>query len=436
MRTRKLWITPAILAGVLIALISLIYIGSVVNPTAHLKGLPVELVNEDAGVATTAGEVNLGAQVMAGLEKSSGVTSRLKLRATNLPTAEHQMNTGHADAVILIPATFSADVLALYGQATSSTSVPTIDVLTNQRNGGVATSLASGVAQPALDAASKSLASTLTSQSPTTTNATLTALRANPVTVTVTSYHPLPDHSALGLSAFYIALLTLMCGFLGGTITNSSVDSGIGFAPTELGPKWRLRQPVPITRRQTLLTKWAIVTVLAPLLAGLMLLIAVAALHVYAPNVLLLWVFTSFAAIVVGLGTLVLFATFGSLGQLLGMILFLYLSLASSGGTIPLEALPGFLRFMANIEPLRQILGGVRSIMYYNAVADAGLTRGLIMTAIGLVFWLVAGLIVTAFYDRRGLHRISPELLAYVNRSVAQYNGTRADTAAESTASA
>jgi ABC-type polysaccharide/polyol phosphate export permease len=221
-----------------------------------------------------------------------------------------------------------------------------------------------------------------------------------------------------------------MCGFLGGTITNSSLDSATGFAPTELGPRWRLRRPIPLTRWQTLRAKWTVAAVLAPVLTGLMLIIAIGVLHMYAPNVLILWLFTSFAAIVVAMGTLVLFAAFGSLGQLLAMIGFLYLSLASSGGTIPIEALPTPLRWAADIEPLRQILGGVRSIMYFNLTADSGLTRGLVMTAIGLVFWLLAGSAVTGFYDRRGLARISPEVLAHVDRSIGEFHAEQAAHAA------
>jgi uncharacterized phage infection (PIP) family protein YhgE len=49
LRVPKIWIVPALLAGVLIALISVIYIGSVVNPTAHLSDLPVLVVNSDRG---------------------------------------------------------------------------------------------------------------------------------------------------------------------------------------------------------------------------------------------------------------------------------------------------------------------------------------------------------------------------------------------------
>ena len=45
------------------------------------------------------------------------------------------------------------------------------------------------------------------------------------------------------------------------------------------------------------------------------------------------------------------------------------LALASSGGTVPVQALPSLLRFAANFEPLRQILDGVRAILSASALA-------------------------------------------------------------------
>ncbi|MER7841126.1 DUF3533 domain-containing protein [Streptomyces sp. NPDC096040] len=62
--------------------------------------------------------------------------------------------------------------------------------------------------------------------------------------------------------------------------------------------------------------------------------------------------------------------------------------------------------FLAEFEPLRQITGGVRSILYYDAQADAGLTRGWVMMAAGLLAAALFGFGVTGWYDRRGLHRI------------------------------
>jgi len=88
-----------------------------------------------------------------------------------------------------------------------------------------------------------------------------------------------------------------------------------------------------------------------------------------------------------------------------------------------LQALPSALRFVATFEPLRQILDAVRAILYFGAAGEAGLTRGLVMTAIGLVFWLVVGFGVTMWYDRRGLDRAPTELLDYVHQSALAYTG-------------
>jgi ABC-type multidrug transport system permease subunit len=179
--------------------------------------------------------------------------------------------------------------------------------------------------------------------------------------------------------------------------------------------------PVAISRWQTLLTKWSVTLVAVPILTGILLLVAAGLLNMNAPYVGELWLFTSFAGIAIAAGTLALFAAFGSLGQLLAMLLFVYLALASSGGTVPVQALPSFFRFAASFEPLRQVLGGVRAILYFNAQADAGLTRGVLLTAVGLVFWLIVGAAVTRWYDRGGMDRLQPDALEFVQRSAHAY---------------
>ncbi|MFD5483272.1 hypothetical protein [Streptomyces hawaiiensis] len=63
----------------------------------------------------------------------------------------------------------------------------------------------------------------------------------------------------------------------------------------------------------------------------------------------------------------------------------------------------------AEFEPLRQLTGGVRSILYCDAQGDAGLTRGWAMMAAGLVMAALFGFGVRGWYDREGLHRIPVE---------------------------
>ncbi len=57
---------------------------------------------------------------------------------------------------------------------------------------------------------------------------------------------------------------------------------------------------------------------------------------------------------------------------------------------------------------MRQVAGGVRAILYFDAQADAGLTRGWVMIAVGFVVALVFGFAMTQYYDRKGLHRMVP----------------------------
>ena len=147
-----------------------------------------------------------------------------------------------------------------------------------------------------------------------------------------------------------------------------------------------------------------------------------------APHAGLLWLLAWLCAVSVAEGTIVLFAILGaSIGRLLAMLAFVYVGLASSGGTVPLQALPGFLRWLAEIEPLRQILAGTRAILYFDAMADAGLARAVTAASLGLVFWLVLGTVVVKWYDRKGFHRMDPELLEYVGSSVQEYKSRNAN---------
>jgi ABC-type multidrug transport system permease subunit len=217
----------------------------------------------------------------------------------------------------------------------------------------------------------------------------------------------------------------MMCGFIGATIVNAGLDGVLGFAPTEIGPKWTLARPALISRFQTLIAKWAIAAVLTGVLTAIVLLVAAGALGMDAPEPLLLWAYGWFCAAVVAVGTLALFAVLGTPGQLVGLLLFVYLGLASAGGTVPVQALPDAFAAVSHLDPLRQILAGVRSILYLEARADAGLAEGAIATAIGLIFWLCFGAFFVRRYDRAGRDRLDPELLAYVHRSADEYRPSR-----------
>ena len=431
LRAPGLWAGPAIIASVLVLLMTVFYIGSAVDPVSHLRGLPVAIVNDDAGTTIASRQVSFGRQLESGLLSSHTVSTLLGLKPSTSDQAQRTMDRDDAYAAIVIPPRFTTSLLALAGvrsPAAAGTGKPTVELLTNLRAGSEGVALATNVVQPAIARASRLIGRQLSAiaASSRARRAATVSLLADPLTLSTVPYRPLPPHSALGLSAFYISLLAMICGFFTAMIVQASVDAGLGYATTEIGTHWRQRPPRAISRFQTLLTKWVMSFVLGGLLTAVMLAVAVGILGMDAPSLGYLWLFTWAAAAVVAVGTLTLLAVLGTPGQLLALILFVYAGLASAGGTVPLEALPGFFRFLSNFEPLRQILSGVRAILYFDARADAGLRRGIVATGIGLVFWLALGTAIVTWYDRRKLYRLHPTLLAYVNEATSAYRAQRA----------
>ncbi|HTU39046.1 MAG TPA: ABC transporter permease [Acidimicrobiales bacterium] len=426
LRVPRAWMLPLAIPVIIIGLVTAIYIGSVIDPADHLQGLPVVVVDQDAGAQGPTGHLDLGQSLVHVLESSPEVTSKLALDVTSLANAETTMNRGGAYVAVVIPATFTASALLDAGYAaqpgTHPPTTPDVELLENLRLGSLGVNLAAGVITPAVDDASKALGSALAAQSTAAvkSNAELAAQVSDPIRLLPTSYRPLPSRSALGLSAFYVSLIAILAGFLAGTVINSSMDAALGYAATDLGPKWKFRMPLPITRRQTLLAKWSMGAVAAPILAAVILVIAVGGFAMYAPNFGILWLLLSLTTFMVATGTLALLAAFGSFGQLLAMVLILYLSLASSGGTVPTQALPGFFRVVGQVEPLRQTLGGAREVLYFGAQWQAGLSQAVVVLCAELAFFAVLGLLVVSWYDRRNLYRIQPEILSYVQRAVAE----------------
>jgi YhgE/Pip-like protein len=403
-----------LVAAVFAALVAAVYIGSTVNPTGHLHGLPVMIVDQDSGAVVDGQHVNVGASTTNALLRARGVTDRLTLTSATVSQADAEMNKGSAYATLVIPATLTRSVLLAAGVRTPGGAPPAtaaIQLAENLRLPALGVSLANGVLTRAISeigartgAHLSALATPAAKRNP-----ILASRLASPITLATTSYHPLPGHSAAGLSAFYIALLGLVTGLLAAILINASVDAALGYSSSQLGPRFRQRRPIAINRVQTLLVKWAAAAVAAPLLTGGVLLVAVAGLDMYAPHVVLLWALLTLSTLMTITGTLALIAIFGSIGQLLATLLLVYLSLASSGGTTPTQALPGIFRTIGHVEPLRNTLLGTRAILYFGARGDAGLTTSLIVLACSLVFWAAVGLGASFWYDHRRLERITPD---------------------------
>jgi uncharacterized phage infection (PIP) family protein YhgE len=425
LRRRPVWAAPIVIGVILIGLMTALYIGSAVDPVDHMHGLPVSLVERDAGGSIYGKSVDLGRKLEGALTNSPEVTEKLAIQVESMAAARDRMDRGASYATLVVPPDFTARTLHLLGVGNppGRAGLPTVHLLSNQRAGTEGASLATGVLEPAVGTISHKLGVRLLAAAGFGVGPAAEAAFADPFQVRAAVYRPLPAKAALGLSAFYTALLILMSGFIGATIVNAFLDGALGFAPTEIGPRWSMSRPTLISRWQTLLAKWGMAVVLTGVLVAVFLLVAALILGMDAPSPLLLWAYGWFGAATVAIGTLALFAVLGTPGQLVSLLVFVYVGLASAGGTVPIQALPDVFAAVSHADPLRQILGGVRSILYLEARADAGLAEGLIATAIGLLFWVGFGAFFVRRYDKQGRDRMDPDLLAYVHEAADTYRG-------------
>ncbi|MGW0884765.1 YhgE/Pip domain-containing protein [Streptomyces sp. NPDC002671] len=406
LRRWKLWLAPGVLSALIALLLSLLYMGGILTPSSSLHRLPIALVNADTGPPLPGRSSNLGTQISTAIVASTP-PEQVRWRRLSHAQAQDQLSSGKVYGALVIPAGFTTDVGRL--TTAQATVRPSLTVLTNPGLGSLGSSLASQITQKAAHQASSSIGKQLTaSPALARASATTRVLLADPVEVRTQVGHPIGSHSGLGLSAFYYTLLLVLAGFLSANFVHSGVDTSLGYADSEIGP-WHTRRPtLPIDRTQTLLVKMGMTAGLSVLTATLIMVATISVLGMNAPHLVLLWVFSCCATLTVGLGVQAINAAFGGIGQLVAMFVFIALALPSSGATVPLEAVPGFYRFLGVFEPMRQVVSGVRAILYFDARADAGLTRGWTMIAIGFAVSLVFGFAMTRYYDRKGLHRLVP----------------------------
>ncbi|MFE5722947.1 YhgE/Pip domain-containing protein [Streptomyces erythrochromogenes] len=405
-RRPQLWLVPTILTGLLALLLSLLYMGGIVNPDAQLRNLPIALVNEDTGKPPPGQQQNLGTQITASIA-ADPAGGKAQWRELSLAQAQDQLDSGKVYGALVVPAGFTDAVTAL--PTAAATRMPTLTVLTNPGKGSLGSSLAGQISTQAAHRASRAIGEQLTAAAGASAAPTTKLLLADPVDVVTQVGHPIGTRSGLGLTAFYYTLLLVLAGFMGGNVISNGVDTALGYADNEIGP-WHTRRPtVPIDRTQTLLLKMLMTAGITLVSTTLVMVACVGILGMDASHLPLLWVYSYCAALAVGLGVQAINAAFGGIGQLVSMFVFIVLGLPSSGATVPLQAVPDFYRFLSHFEPMRQLSDGVRAILYFDARGDAGLTRSWIMIALGTVLALLFGFAMTTYYDRKGLKRLTPQ---------------------------
>ncbi|WP_405959752.1 SNG1 family protein [Streptomyces sp. NBC_00024] len=418
LRAKPLWIANGVITGVLALLFAVFYVGANIDPVDHMKNLPVGLVNADEGAAVGGKQVNLGAQITESIKKSTASGDRIDWKVMDEKEMKDELGKGKLFGALVVPADFTTSATALTGTALTGTvptgtpARPTLTVLTNQSAGSLGSGLARTATTQAAENASLQVGRELAAQigpGQAKLPAAARVLLTDPAAVRVEDGHPLDSHSGLGLTAFYYALTLVVVGMLSANVISGQVDHALGYTHNDMGPL-RLHRPlIRATRVQTLTISSTLMAALSLPMGTLVMAGAVGIMGMDAAHLPLLWLYSVCAIAVTGIGALTLLAVFGTPGMLVVTLVFIGMAVPTSGATTPIEALPGFYRFLAEFEPLRQITGGIRSILYYDAQGDAGLTRGWVMMAAGLVAAALFGFGVLGWYDRKGLHRIPEE---------------------------
>lgn len=388
----RLWAIPLVIAMGLLSLLAASYLGGVLNPQENLHDFPLVLVNADQG--------EYGPRVAREM-RAALPPDRVALRETDAAAAEGLLALGNVYGAIMIPEDFSARLTALEQPAGERGTPPVIEIRTNPRAGALGVQLTVQLLTPVLGDINTKLGTEVSARAAGNgvplSDAALVTL-ADPVRVSITQYRPLPPGTGNGLSAFYYTLLLVLAGFTGSMLVSTGIDAVAKDRPNL--STWRVLQ-----------LKWALAAVVAMLMAGIYQLIAVG-LGMPISHHLTLYCYCVFAAFAVGVTALSITEAASVVASALrtpilaiiampiNMLLFIALGLPSSGGIIPIQAAPRAFQALSSFEPMHQIFLGIRSILYFDARADAGLSHALIMCTLGLVVGVVLGLLATLGYQR------------------------------------
>ncbi|WP_405161243.1 DUF3533 domain-containing protein [Nocardia sp. NBC_01499] len=414
LRSPKIWVFT--LFGALLAIVLTVgYLGGALDTDTPTQRVPIAWADTDQGDGTQ----HLGAALTEEVLTGRAHESAHWLPVTDEAQARELLTTGAAYAAVVIPADFSARVGALTDPRAKPDAVR-VTVLTNPIAGPAASGTANGIAQAVLAGLSQELGARLASAhaaDPSAPTGMLAAggLAADPIRVTLTPVGPVPAHSAGGMAAFYYTLVLILTGFLLAQLLHSGVDGVLGFTPREFLHKRATHPPLPINRVHTLLAKTGLMVGCAVVAGTVIEAVAVLAFGMPAEHPLGLWGLSMLAVATAGVLPLVLLAVFGAPGALVATIVLVVFGVPSSGGAYPPELQPEVFRWLGRILPMRHTTDAARDLIF--PVTGDAVIGSVLVIALWLVASLAAGLLVTAFYDRTGRHRVSVYERAQADRA-------------------
>ncbi|MEY2229792.1 YhgE/Pip domain-containing protein [Streptomyces sp. BF23-19] len=417
MRATHLWKQPrgwaaVIVGGLLAALVTLAYIGPAADPQAHLRDLPMVLVDADEGTPTGSTTVRLGRELGTRIEDDARHDGRISWHTvTSLPEARRLLERGEADGALVIPQDFSRKALTLVAPG-ATPQRPTLTVLTNEGAGSVASSMAEKAARATAAEASTALGRRLAERAAATEpGPDRLLLLQDPVRTVTEPARTTTGATAGGAMTLYLTIALLLAGLLPAVLLTMTVDAALGYSPLEMGPRRSLLPVVRITRTSTFLAKAGIGAVTGFGAGSAVIAVAVWGLGVEPDRPLQLWLFAGLTCAAITLLTLALFAVFGMAGQVIALLIVTMFGIPLSGGTVPVQAQPDFARAVGELLPARHVTEGIRSLVFFDGLGTGLVHAWLVIGAYAAGAFLV-GLLVARLYDHRGFDRATALELA------------------------
>jgi len=290
-RHPRVWAVPVTMIILLSLALPACYLSGITDPQANLSRLPVALVVEPQ---QPTGAFGGAAASVAATVRTGTDPAKIHIIEMSSPEMEAALRDDRIYGAVIVPADFDRALGALAAPSGPG-SPPVVTITTNAGDGNLAAGLVSANITPVLLAAQR----TVSKRMGTSADPYRALVLQEPFTVRTGPDRRLPAKSGSGLTPFYLALVTILIGFIGASTIHPSIDTALGFAPSEFGPLTRRVPYRRATRTTTLLAKSAILLAVAPVGAALLQLVATAVIGVPIGQPLLMWLLltTSIAAV-------------------------------------------------------------------------------------------------------------------------------------------
>lgn len=402
-------------------LLALMYLGGTADPQANARYIPVAVVDEDQGatIDTPIGEqgLSVGSQITGGLLHYNDWET-IRLHVVSPEAAEEGLRDGAYFGVVHIPADLSERVGGLVeaasteaGERGEKIEPAQISVKYSPRISIVSSQVMHRMASVMEDSFRDRMGTTVLEKSELlaeaegrTVDAAAALALSDPVRIDVTEWNPLPDGVSNASLPMFYALVVILAGFTGAMIISALLDARLGFIPLEIGPLALHVHVAPFDRLQTLVRKWVVTMVTAPLVSAICLGVA-AMLGVTGFDPWWMFWFSNLVIVSVGVCAHTIIAAIGNAGLLVNLVVFVVLGIPTSGGATPTQMLPPVFAWIGSIQPMHQAYLGLRSIMFFDSSWNAELGHSVWVLVAWLAAGVIVGLVVTIAYERMGMPR-------------------------------